>query len=95
MARYVDANYLFKCQTCRHFDGDECDTFCDSYECYSPDMSKIPTADVVEVVRCKDCKFYEIGKSYTPYCNNVMNLFEEMNPNDFCSYGERKDDKND
>ena len=49
MARYIDANYLFKCQTCRHFDGDECDTFCDSYECYSPDMSKIPTADVVEV----------------------------------------------
>jgi len=49
-----------------------------------------PTADVVEVVRCKDCKHYEIGKSYTPYCNNVMNLFEEMKPTDFCSYGERK-----
>lgn len=49
MTKYIDANYLFKCQTCRHFDGDECDTFCDSYECYSPDMLKIPTADVVEL----------------------------------------------
>lgn len=50
-----------------------------------------PTADVAEVVRCKDCKHYEIGKSYTPYCNNVMNLFEEMKPDDFCSYGERRE----
>ena len=46
--------------------------------------------DFVEVVRCKDCKHYEIGKSYSPYCNNVKNLFEEMKPTDFCSYGERK-----
>ena len=46
--------------------------------------------DFVEVVRCRDCKYYEIGKSYTPYCNNAMNLFEEMKPTDFCSYGERR-----
>lgn len=49
-------------------------------------------ADFVEVVKCRDCKYYEIGKSYTPYCNNVMNLFEEMKPTDFCSYGERRKD---
>ena len=42
------------------------------------DVAHIPSADVVEVVRCKDCKWYEKGKSYTPYCNNVKNLFEEM-----------------
>lgn len=91
MAKYIDTNYLFKCQTCRHFDGDECDTFCDSYECYSPDMSKIPTADVVEVVRCKDCKHFGKDMGYgkhdckkyeMPYCLET----------DFCSYGERKGD---
>ena len=53
-------------------------------------LNSQPEADVVEVVRCKDCKHYEIGKSYTPYCNNVMNLFEEMKPTHFCSYGESK-----
>ena len=58
------------------------------------DVDMLPTADVVEVVRCKSCKYYENGKSYTPYCNNVMNLFEEMKPTDFCSYGEPKE-KND
>ena len=54
------------------------------------DVAHIPSADVVEVVRCKDCKWYEKGKSYTPYCNNVKNLFEEMEPFDYCSYGERR-----
>ena len=53
-------------------------------------ISSIPTADVVEVVRCKDCKWYESRKNYAPYCNNVMNLFEEMKLDDFCSYGERR-----
>ncbi len=53
-------------------------------------VKQIPSADVVEVVRCKDCEYYEIGKNYTPYCNNVLNMFEEMKPDDFCSYGERR-----
>lgn len=52
-----------------------------------------PAADVVEVVRCKDCEYYEIGKSHTPYCVNVLNIFEEMKPDDFCSYGERRSDE--
>ena len=62
----------------------------DVYKTALTTIECVPTADVVEVVRCKDCKHYEIGKSYTPYCNNVMNLFEEMKPTDFCSYGEKK-----
>lgn len=45
---YIDTKYLFKCETCRHsVDGHGCTTFCDSGECYSPNMYKIPTADVV------------------------------------------------
>ena len=52
-----------------------------------------PTVDALEVVRCKDCKWYEKGKSYTPYCNNVKNLFEEMEPDDYCSYGKRREEE--
>lgn len=45
---YIDTNELFKCETCRHCIGEyKCDTYCDSGECYSPNMSKLPTADVV------------------------------------------------
>lgn len=46
-----------------------------------------PVADVVKVVRCKDCIHYEIGKDYQPCCNDIL---MEMKPNDFCSYGVRK-----
>jgi Zn finger protein HypA/HybF involved in hydrogenase expression len=49
MPRYIDAEYMFKCETCRHYRENKCNTFCDSGESYSPDMSKIPTADVAEV----------------------------------------------
>ena len=47
---YIDTKYLGKCETCRHCIGEyKCNTHCDSGECYSPNMFKIPTADVVEV----------------------------------------------
>lgn len=49
-----------------------------------------PTADVVQVVRCKDCKFYEIHKpSVTLNCERDGRLIPMM-PDDYCSYGERK-----
>lgn len=55
------------------------------------DILNIPTADVVEVVRCKDCR---IGKGNTPkmgagwiYCNNNDQYHKETH---FCSYGERR-----
>ena len=37
--------------------------------------------DVVPVVRCKDCKFWDFGDCYR---------LELSRPDDFCSYGERK-----
>ena len=49
-----------------------------------------PAADVVTVVRCNDCKCWheddDIG-----YCDNPDGLDNYANPDDYCSYGERKD----
>ena len=50
------------------------------------DMLKLPAADVVPVVRCKDCK-YNIG---TKKCLNPDSFFAVPKDDDFCSYGERK-----
>lgn len=50
-------------------------------------INAIPAADVVEVVRCKDCK-YNIG---TKKCLNPDSFFAVPKDDDFCSYGERKD----
>lgn len=52
-------------------------------------INKIPIADVVSVVRCKDCINYETGKEHEPYCNHINGL-DEAKPDDFCSLGERK-----
>lgn len=53
------------------------------------DIMSEPTVDAVEVVRCKDCR----------YCQHDSNGFwcfndyeHNLQPDDFCSYGERKDD---
>lgn len=75
MTRYIDTQYLFKCETCRHYtEGQGCNTFCDSGECYSPNMNKIPTADVApksEVDRAYE-RGFERGKK-----NNVCGFSAE------------------
>ncbi len=91
---YIDTQYLGKCETCRHHRSGRCNTFCDCGEEYSPDLSKIPTEDVVEVVRCKDCIFYQANS-----CFNRQWDFESsteiplVRENDYCSYGERTPQK--
>lgn len=52
-----------------------------------------PTADVVEVVRCKDCKHSHFIKSCSKYeCQKGFGALKFSN--DFCSYGRRKDERN-
>lgn len=49
------------------------------------DIKNMPSADVVEVVRCKDCEYYNSSLN----CPFIKNRF--VYDNDFCSYGERKE----
>ena len=42
-------------------------------------------------VRCKDCVWYENGKSYDAYCNHPTDGMNYSAEDDFCSYGERGD----
>ena len=61
-----------------------------------------PTADVEEVVRCKDCKKFikkdkvHLDDNVFGYCEKSITSFyddgEEVYGNDFCSYGERRTD---
>lgn len=64
-------------------------------------VNRQDTADVVEVVRCKDCKkFVKKGEEFLQndvygFCKKSQTGFfddgEEVYGNDFCNYGERKD----
>lgn len=57
-------------------------------------VEKQPAADVVEVVRCKDCKHYEAHQPiHKKVCEKNDGHLIPANPDDFCSYGERKDDE--
>ena len=55
-----------------------------------------PAADVAPVVRCKDCKWFvdnNGGEWYGCKMFQVVRITPEdaPKPDDFCSYGERKD----
>ena len=53
-----------------------------------------PTIDAVPVVRCKDCKYYEIHKPKVLENCERKGYIIPMKPDDFCSYGERKEGAN-
>mgnify|MGYP004464110179 CR=1 FL=1 len=57
-------------------------------------FSDIPAADVVEVVRCRDCKHsYRIDGAKEEYDCAKISAFAKFFPGDhFCGYGERKTD---
>ncbi len=56
-------------------------------------IEKLPAVDAVEVVRCKDCKYYEIHKPrVSENCERKEGYQIPMMPNDYCSYGERRED---
>ena len=54
-------------------------------------ISESPTIDAVEIVRCKDCKHYEIHKPKVLENCERNGYIIPMKPDDFCSYGERKE----
>ena len=96
MARYIDADLLIK----NIANIEDLRTL--STKTIGEAISKTSTADVVEVVRCKDCKkFIKKGEEFLN--NDVFGICEksrtgffddgeEVYGNDFCSYGERKTD---
>lgn len=63
-------------------------------------IKHIPTADVVEVVRCKDCIFYKTPDCRMRYecfvCDAQHSCADDscVKDNDFCSHGKRKENGN-
>lgn len=54
-----------------------------------------PTVDAVEVVRCRDCKHYTWADNRAfgfPVKRCECTGFEDVDDNDFCSRGERREE---
>lgn len=80
MSRYIDADVFMKnLKTNEHGDTDV-----NQVE-IAIDKSR---ADVVKVVRCKDCIHYDEHNRWQ--CDRFG---QSVNADDYCSYGERKDDE--
>lgn len=49
--------------------------------------------DISAIIRCKNCKYYATNTELLGnVCNRLITVFS-MEPEDFCSYGERKDEE--
>ena len=81
-AIFIDESYEGgdrDCKSCKHNKADGCSR----WECeYEP-------RDLVEVVRCKDCKYLGIKDLVYGYCKHRMTGITM--PDDYCSHGERRD----
>jgi hypothetical protein len=85
-----------KCKDCIHFA--VCSPHTEPDESY-PEVGGCPAFksndDFMEVVRCKDCKHYKPQSksahwnSKALYCCRSATV--KMKPDDFCSYGERRE----
>ena len=99
MTRLIDANSILddflKRYTEMEKDGKLVFAACEIKQDFADMISNATTVDAVEVVRCKDCKHYKPQKksahweNRANYCNRVVTI--KVQPDDFCSYGERKD----
>ena len=93
MARYIDAGMAIEmiesdCLEQVYYSKQDA---IDCIEC-------IPSADVMKVVRCKDCKHYTDNINddnlRNGFCERLKNYyFDTHKPTDYCSFGERKSDK--
>lgn len=92
MARLIDADEAYKVLTDTYHHRTEF-----QHEALKEALSKVPTVDAIEVIRCKDCvyckRFNDVW--YSPKRDELLcTLYVatyHTTENDFCSRGERRD----
>ena len=93
--RLIDANAFLdealKRYTERERGRDLLYTACEVKQNLADMICEAPTVDAVEVVRCKDCKhrYSPNNQKRKPFCTKQFVM--DARDDDFCSYGERKD----
>ncbi len=84
MADYIERDAVVDLITRRYENPEIC----------TQEINSIPAADVAPVVRCKDCKHCTETADYGGrglFCAIWGRGWHRVQPDDFCSYGERKD----
>ena len=92
--RIIDADAMkrvYQEVLCNHVACIDCSFFMDDEYCkFEKMLSEAPTVDAVPVVRCLECKHYDPENHH---CDHYMGTSAPLRhkPDDFCSYGERKE----
>ena len=89
MTEYIDREMVkeimqkYRCSDCTSDKSLDC-PLCQLHKPFA-EISQIPTADVVEVARCKDCVVPHNRWTGCPKLNGLVTP-----PDFYCSYGERR-----
>ena len=92
--RLIDADAMkrvYQEVLCSHVACIDCSFFMDDKYCrFETMLSEAPTINAVPVVRCRECKHCD-PENY--HCDHPMSTAAPLSrkPDDFCSYGERKE----
>ena len=92
--RAINADPDGNCPDCIH-DEHECQydrcwtlmDFCEKIEY----IGYVPAADVVPVVRCKDCKYCQQTDEFEYWCDGFCSPARLVRKEDFCSHGKARD----
>lgn len=82
--RLIDADVTIKTYTSDLFDT------LDDFERVNDILEYAPTIDAIPIVRCKDCKYHDEEDCRGFICNGYFK-YSDVEPYDFCSYGEMRD----
>ena len=93
MDKYIDREATLKV-ICRKCNNEFSDEPCEPPDCFILEAVKsLPYIDAVPVVRCRECKHYEMGVCLKIYDDGAASRYawQERKPDDFCSHGEQKE----
>lgn len=93
MSRYIDVDKLGIGRANR--DVFESKDYADGWNSAISILEKADVEDLVKVVRCKDCKYAKKSKAVlcVPDYSCLKTDITCLDADDFCSYGERKDEE--
>lgn len=90
MSKYINADEVAKTldDVAENLYGEQLDYSAQAIWAIVEKINKMPSADVVEVIRCKDCKHYILGECeiFSPLLVGLT-----LDSDDYCSYAEPKE----
>lgn len=88
--RLINAEHLKKRAT--DLDDDCWDYYGQSTADFLEYIDNEPTVDAIEIVRCKDCIYWQDNNGGYPHIMCRWNTDETPDEDDYCSWGERRDE---